>query len=145
MSCLIKLFNTSSNFKILLFRFHPSTTIYPHSHCFHPYSHCFHPFSLSSFRLIRLVWLIYHSDCCRQQQWALVAALAFVDVYNRICVFCPLIFWNWLTIAIVEQYSIHPSCRRTLLCTVCYIVWFNGNQRLSTSPTPCKPCGPCHL
>ena len=163
------------------FRFHLSST------SIHSHSHWFHPFPSRYFRLIRLVWLVCHQDCCRQQQQALVAAtafvggyglfffydhwlidqliqpsiyscfhwfyllpsrsprqmrlvwliccwdccqqqqtlvaaLAFVNLYDGICVFCRLIFWNPSTVATVGSHSICPSCQCTLLCTVCYIV-----------------------
>ena len=76
MSCLIKLFNTFFKFQNTRIQ----TSSFFHNH---PSS-----FLSSSLRLMRLVWLVCCPDCCWQQQQALMAILAFVDVYNGICVFC---------------------------------------------------------
>ena len=138
MSCLIKLFNTSSKFQMLTSKL--QFFIYNHLsiHSFILILIDFVPFPLSSPRQIRLVWLICCWDCY-QQQWALVTAVAFVDGYDRFRVFSLLIFQNQSMVAMVEQHSIHSSCRRMLLCTGLCIVWSSGNPPFQAPLTSCRP------
>ena len=99
----------------------------------------FVPFPLSSPRQMRLMWLVCCQNCCQQQQ-ALVAAVAFVNGYDEICVFSLLSLQNQSTVAMVEQHSIHLSCQRMLLCTELHIVWSGSNLPLQVLSTPRGPC-----